>query len=173
MITPLLASGGGLLEDLGINPLVLGTQMVIFAVTFLVLSRVLFGRALSHMQKREGEVRTAHETIERDRAEVARLTAEYEALLAKVDKEAYDRTQATVKEAIASAQAAVAAAQAEARAQIERGVAEVAAWKQSLRPQLQEFVRRASLQLTEKILESKLDPAKYGAVVDQFVKGRS
>ncbi|MBV8881173.1 MAG: hypothetical protein JO332_14505, partial [Planctomycetaceae bacterium] len=52
MISALLASGG-LLQDLGINPVVVATQVVVFVITFLLLSRILFGRALGHMQQRE------------------------------------------------------------------------------------------------------------------------
>ena len=39
---PLLAAGGGILDDLGINLKVWGVQVVVFVVTFLVLSRLLF-----------------------------------------------------------------------------------------------------------------------------------
>ena len=55
MISSLLASGG-LLDDLGINGKVVATQVVIFVTTFLLLGRILFGRALSHLQQREDEV---------------------------------------------------------------------------------------------------------------------
>ena len=82
MISTLLASG--LLDDLGVNFRVLGTQVVIFIITFIVLSRVLFGRVLDHMKRREEEIRRSTETIERDRQEVERMTAEYQASVVKV-----------------------------------------------------------------------------------------
>jgi F0F1-type ATP synthase membrane subunit b/b' len=124
MISALLASG--LLDDLGINLKVLVTQVVIFSITFLLLSRVLFGKALDFMKKREEDVRASHEAITRDRAEVARLTKEYEAHIAKVEKQAYERTQEILKEALAAAGASVARAQADAKSEMERAVGQMA-----------------------------------------------
>lgn len=125
MISALLASGG-LLQDLGINPVVVATQVVVFVITFLLLSRILFGRALQHMQQREDEIRKAQDAVAHDRAEVERMTKEYEAHLAKVDKEGYDKTQALLKDAQVQAQGAVAKAQSDAKAQVEKAVGDIA-----------------------------------------------
>ena len=133
MIASLLASGG-LLDDLGINFKVVATQVVIFVTTFLLLSRILFGRALAHMQQRESEIQKAHEAIKHDRAEIEKMTKEYEAHLAKVDKEGYDKTQEILKEALAAAQASVAKAQAEAKAATDRATADIAREKRESRP---------------------------------------
>lgn len=168
-----LAEGGGLLHDLGINPMVLGTQVVIFVITFLLLSRILFGRALGFMQRREEEVRKAHAAIEYDRAEVARLTREYEVHIARVEKEAYDRTQAILKEALATAQATVAKAQAEARAEVDRAAAEIVREKWEGLAQLRAEVTRLTLGVAEKVMDTKLDPALHGERVRKFVQERS
>src|SRR5579862_4003200 len=141
MISALLASGG-LLQDLGINPVVLATQVVIFVITFLLLSRILFGRALGHMQQREEEVQKAQEAIRRDRADVERMTKEYEAHLAKVDKEGYDRTQKMLTEALAAGQASVAKAQAEARAQSDSALAQIGREKKATLETLRSDVTR-------------------------------
>ncbi len=162
----------GLLDDLGINLKVWATQVAIFVVTFLVLSRVLFGRTLSFMQRREEEARTARDAIERDRAEVARMAKEVEAHLAKIDKEAYDKTQAILKEALAASQATVAKAQADARAEVERAAAEVAREKREALVKLRAEVARLTLEVAEKVLETKLDPSAQ-AVVQKFVSERS
>ena len=172
MIPTLLASGG-LLDDLGINGKVVATQVVIFVTTFLLLSRILFGRALSHLQQRESEIQKAHDGIQHDRAEIERMTKEYEAHLAKVDKEGYDKTQEILKEALAAAQASVAKAQADAKAETERAAAEIAREKRESLAQLRSEVTRLTLEVTEKVLDLKLDPATHGAQVQKFIQGRS
>jgi F-type H+-transporting ATPase subunit b len=169
----LLASGGGLLDDLGINLVVVATQVVIFVITFLLLGRILFGRALGHLQQREAEIKKAHDAIRHDRAEVERMTKEYEAQLAKVDKEGYDKTQEILKEALASAQAAVAKAQADAKAETERAAAEIAREKRESLAQLRAEVTRLTLEVAEKVLDTKLDPAAHGAQVQKFIQERS
>ena len=173
MILPEQASEGGLLEGLGINLKVLATQVVIFSITFLVLSRTLFGKALGFMKKREEEVQASHEAIVRDQAEVARLTREYEAHIAKVEKEAYEKTQAILKEALAAAAASVGKAQAEAKAEVERAAAEIAREKKAGLEQLRAEVTRLTIDVAEKVMDTRLDPAAAGAAVRQFVQERS
>jgi len=172
MISTLLASGG-LLDDLGINFKVVATQAVIFVITFLALAKILFGRALGHMQQREEETRKAQEAIQRDRAEVERMTKEYEAHLAKVDKEGYENTQEILKEALAAAQASVAKAQADAKAETERAAAEIAREKRESLAQLRAEVTRLTQQVAEKVMETPVDPASAGAAVQKLIQERS
>ena len=169
----LLASEGGLLHDLGVNLVVVATQVVIFVITFLLLGRILFGRALGHLQQREAEIKKAHDAIQHDRADLERMTKEYEAQLAKVDKEGYDKTQEILKEALATAQAAIAKAQADAKAETERAVAEIAREKRESLVKLRAEVTRLTLEVTEKVLDTKLDPALHGAQVQKFIQERS
>jgi F-type H+-transporting ATPase subunit b len=172
MIPTLLASGG-LLDDLGVNLKVVATQVVIFVTTFLLLGRILFGRALSHLQQREAEIKKGHDSIAHDRAEIERMIKEYEAHLAKVDKEGYDKTQEILKEALAAAQASIAKAQADAKAATERAAAEIALEKREGLSQLRAEVTRLTHEVAEKVLDTKLDPAASGAVVSKFMQGRS
>jgi len=167
------AEGGGLLANLGINLKVLAVQVAIFVATFAVLSRVLFGRTVSFLQQREEEVRKSREAVERDRAEAARLTKDYEARLAQVDKEAYEKTQAILREALASAASLVSKAQADARAEIERAHAAIATEKREALAQLRADVGRLTLEVAEKVLETRLDPAVHGAAVRKFIQERS
>ena len=172
MISTLLASGG-LLEDLGINGKVVATQTVIFVITFLALARILFGRALGHMQQREEEIKKAHDAIRHDRTEIERMTKEYEAHLAKVDKEGYEKTQEILKEALAAAQASVAKAQADAKAETERAAAEIAREKRESLAQLRTEVSRLTQQVAEKVLETPVDAASAGAAVQKLIQERS
>jgi F-type H+-transporting ATPase subunit b len=169
MISALLASGG-LLQDLGINPAVLATQVVIFVITFVLLSRILFGRALGQMQQREDEIKKAQDAIQHDRAEVERMTKEYEAHLAKVDKEGYDKTQEILKEALATAQANVGKAQGDAKAQTERAVADIAREKKETLAKLRSDVTRLTLEVAEKAMDTRLDPNVHGATVAKFIQ---
>ena len=171
MISSLLASG--LLDDLGINFKIVATQVVIFVVTFVLLSRILFGRALGHMQQREQEIKKAHDAIQHDRAEVERMTKEYEAHLAKVDKEGYDKTQDILREALAAAQASVAKAQADAKAETERAAAEIAREKRESLAQLRAEVTRLTQQVAEKVMDTSVDSGAAGAAVQKFIRERS
>lgn len=166
-------ASGGLLEDLGINLRVLGTQVVIFVATFIILAKILFGRVLVHMTRREEEIRKGREAAARDRAEVERLARDYEGRLARIDKEAYDRMQASIREAIVQASAEVAKAQAEAREEVRRSHAAIADEKRKALDGLKAEIERLTLALAEKLLETRLDPAVHGAEVRQYLSGRA
>jgi len=171
-MNPALLASGGLLEQLGINPVVVATQVVIFVITFLMLSRILFGRALGFMQQREDEIKKAQDAIQHDRAEVERMTKEYEAHIAKVDKEGYDKTQALLKEALATAQGNVARAQTDAKAQVEKAMAEIVQSKKDSLVQLRTQVARLTVDVVEKVLDTKLD-AGAQAAAQKYIQERS
>jgi F-type H+-transporting ATPase subunit b len=172
MISSLLASGG-LLDQLGINPVVLATQVVVFVITFLLLSRILFGRALGQMQQREEEIQKAQDAIHRDKADVDRKTKEYEAHLAKVDKEGYDKTQSLLTETLAACQASLSKAQAEAKAQTERALVDIGREKKETLEKLRADVTRLTLEVAEKVMDTRLDPNVHGAEIRKFIQERS
>jgi F0F1-type ATP synthase membrane subunit b/b' len=172
-MTVSLLAAGGLLEQLGINPVVLATQVVVFVITFLLLSRILFGRTLSNLQQREDEIKKAHDAIQRDRADVERMTKEYEAQIAKVDKEGYAKTQELLKEALATAQANISKAQGEAKAQTDRAIAEIGREKKETLEKLRSDVTRLALDVAEKAMATRLDPNVHGAAVQKFLQERS
>jgi F0F1-type ATP synthase membrane subunit b/b' len=172
-MTVSLLAAGGLLEQLGINPVVLATQVVVFVITFLLLSRILFGRTLSNLQQREDEIKKAHDAIQRDRADVERMTKEYEAQIAKVDKEGYAKTQELLKEALATAQANISKAQGEAKAQTDRAIADIGREKKETLEKLRSDVTRLALAVAEKAMATRLDPNVHGAAVQKFLQERS
>ena len=168
-----LLAAGGLLDNLGVNLKVLAVQVVIFIATFVILSKLLFGRVVGNMLRRESEMKQAQEAIERDRAEAARLKKEYEDRLAEADRETYGQMQESLKRALAVASDTVAQAQAQAREETEKALAEIRKEKQEAKVRLRDEVTRLTLDVAEKVLETKLDPARHGEVVRKFVSERS
>lgn len=175
MLFALLASGDapGLLDTLGVSPPVVVVQIVIFVTTFLVLSNGLFGRVLKRIQEREEEVHKGQAAVDHDRAALAASVKDYEERIAKIDRSAYDQANGLIRDAMGSAAATVAEAQAQARKEIEAALAGVAAEKRAARDRLREDVTRLTLDVVEKVLETKLDPAVHGAEVRKFVSGRT
>ena len=173
MLTLLAAGGGGLLDTLGVSPPVVLVQIAIFVTTFVVLKEGLFGRVLRRLQTREAEVHASQKTIDKERADLRARLKEYEERIAKIDRAVYEEAQAIVKDALASAAATVAEAQAKAKKDVEDALAVVAAEKRSAREKLREDVTRLTLEVVEKVLETKLDPAAHGAAVRSFVAERS
>jgi len=157
----LLLSAGmldDLLRDLGINPLVLLVQAVIFITTFLVLRRLLFGRMMKFMTSREAEVERALEAIRRDRAELEKHAAEYEAHIARIEKEAYDRMQAVFKEGLEAKGRISALAQQAASAEVKSALESIGREKRAALAALQKEVQAISRQAVERVIGVPVDP---------------
>src|SRR5262249_13661885 len=129
--------------------------------------------ALGHLQQREEEIHKGQDAIKKDRAEVEKLTKEYEAHIAKVDKQGYDKTQEILKEALATARAAVDKAQTDAKAEADRSVAGSGREKKDTLVKLRSDVTRLTVEVAEKVMDTKLDPVAAGAAVQKFIQERS
>ena len=173
MLTSLLAAAeGGLLDTLGLNPRVVAVQIVIFVITFLLLSRILFKRVLDGLQTREAELDAARRAAEKDRAELAEAVRRYEERMAQVDRAAYERAQETLRQGLAAAASVVATAQEQARKDVDEALAAVAREKQEARARLKDDIVRLSVEVVEKVLETRLDPAQ-AAQAKAFVGGKA
>jgi len=159
----------GLLEGLGLNLKVLGVQVVLFLTTFFILSRILFGRVLSHLQRREEEVRSQEEALVREREELERLAKEHEAHVAKVEKEAYDRMQAILKEGLSAGEQILAQAQKEAQSQIEGTRKAITEERTRAAEQLREEVLRLTTQACSKILNVRLEETEIRSVIREVL----
>lgn len=153
----LLAEGGGLLTDLGVNLKVVAVQVVIFVSTFILLKNLLFRRVLGFMKQREGEQASSSAKIRKNQEDLARLTQEYEARIAEVEKRAYAKLQEVLKEALDAKAAIVAEAQAQARREMESSRAAIAEEKSRAMVQLRSEVVRLSREAAQRILEEPVD----------------
>lgn len=169
MVAPHLLAAGSIADTLGIQPVVVLSQIIGFVLLFLVLKKFLFGRVVEHMEKRKEEIRSTFEQIERSKAEVARLTAEYQEKLAGIQKEAYAAMQKAIAEASALRAQMLAEAQKKSQEEFDRKLAELGREQQKAMVALRQEVVRLSLAVAEKLVDQKMDPAVHGQLVDKFL----
>lgn len=147
----------GLLTDLGINFKILLVQAAIFIVTFAILRRLLFARMLGFMTAREAEIERALATIHRDRTEVEKFSAEYEANIARIEKEAYDRMQVILKEGLEAKARISGQAQQQAAAEVKAALAAIGKEKEGALATLRKDVAEISRQAVERVLGVPVD----------------
>jgi F-type H+-transporting ATPase subunit b len=156
---------GQLLKDLGVNLWVVGIQVVVFVTTFLLLSRLLFGRVLAHLQQREHDQAALAERIRKSQEDAAKAAKEYEAKIAAVEKEAYARLQEILKDALDAKAKIVADAQKQAKAEIDSARASIAQEKQKAMAQLRSEVARLARDAAQRILDEPVDEATVRRIV--------
>jgi F-type H+-transporting ATPase subunit b len=167
-----LILAGGILEDLGVNPRVLGVQIIIFIVTFIVLRRLLFERMMRFMTSREEEVEKALAAIRADRAELERLTAGYEAHIARIEKDAYARLQAALKEALEERARIAAEAQQQASVQVKSALADIGREKREGLAALRKEVQGLTRQAVERVVGVTLDATTLDESIRRALAGR-
>jgi len=161
----LLATGGGLLDDLGVNPKVVAVQVVIFVSAFILLRHVLFERVLGFMKRREREQEELAGRARSNDREVERLRGEFEAKIAQAEKEAYDRLQEILKDALAAKAKVVGDAQKRARGELEAARQNIAREKEGALHQLRAEVAGLSREAAVRILEEPVDEATVRQVL--------
>lgn len=160
-----------ILLDLGINFRVVGVMIVIFAITFVVLKRLLFQRVLRFMEEREGTLRRQTEEIRHSRETLEGMKRQYEEHIAKIEKEASLKLEAVLKESMEQGRALLSQAQAQAAQQVREAVAalqaeKTRAWSQ-MEPDLQKLVRSS----VEGVLSFPVDGTGIDAAIRSLPKG--
>jgi F-type H+-transporting ATPase subunit b len=153
-----------------INWQVLFSSLIGFIILFMVLRKFLFPPVLQMIDERRESIEAAFAEVDQARDDVARMKAEYETNMARINAEA----QAKLQEALAQGQALAAQLRAEAEQQ-----------RESLLARTQEDIRRErdkavadlrneaidlSFAMASKVLEGGLDRSLHDKLVADFVR---
>lgn len=153
-----------------LNPVALGVQVVIFLALLAILYKVLWKRIHTHMEQRATSIKDTFDKIERDKAEVERLTREYGDKLAGIEREANAKLQEAVKEGQAARARMIAEAQAESAAALDKAKREIGIEKEKAVEELRGEVVRLTLKAAERVIEQTMTPEIHGKLVDRYLK---
>jgi F0F1-type ATP synthase membrane subunit b/b' len=106
---------------------------------------------------RETEVQGDLDRLSRSRAELEKRSAEYEAHIARIEKEAYDRMQAVLKEGLEEKGRISAKAQHVAAAEVKAAIEAIGHEKKSALAVLQKEVQAISRQAVERVIGVPVD----------------
>lgn len=165
----LLASEGAESQSIPPNWTALAVQVVIFLALLGILYKFFWGRIYTHLAQRETSIKETFEKIERDKAEVERLTKEYGEKLAGIEKEAHAKMQEAVKEGAALRARMVSDAQSEASASLDKAKREIAIEKEKAIEQLRGEVIRLTLKAAERVIQETMTPEVHGKIVDRYL----
>jgi F-type H+-transporting ATPase subunit b len=159
------------LGKLGINPAFLISQIVNFAILFIVLSLVVWKPFVKMMDERRQRIQKGIEDAEAARQERARAEQEYEKRLAEAKREA-DRI---VAEAAQKGEGAREEILAEARARAEKVVSEaretVERERQRMLADLRGQIAALSIAAANKLIGEALDEQRQRRLIDEFFSG--
>lgn len=159
--TLLLASAGGKLFELG--PFLV--QLGIFLVLLGVLYKFFWKRVFVHLDKRQSTIRETFDKIERDKADVEKLTAEYKTKLAQIEREASAKVQAAVREGLDEKSRILQEAHDQLLKERQKAVADIQIEKEKAILELRKEIARLTLRVTEKVMGEAVTPEVQSRIV--------
>lgn len=164
------SAGGGLLQQLGIEPKVLLIQIVGFVLLYLLLKRFLFGPIGNLLRQREEEIQSTFRQIEADQAAAERARTELEQRLTRIETEARERMQAVLREAQALREEILSEAHKQAETIVENGRQEIEREKQKALVELREEMANLTILAAGKILGEALDRDRHRRLIEEFIQ---
>jgi F-type H+-transporting ATPase subunit b len=148
--------------------LILG--IVVFAIVFGVLGKMLLPRILKTLEEREDAIEGGINRAEQAQAEAAAMREEYRAQLAEAGRDAARQREAAQEEKAQIIAEARDQAQAEARRILDAAQTQIAAERQQALQSLRAEVGALATELASRIVgESLADTARQGRMIDRFL----
>lgn len=141
--------------DFDILHLELNTLVYIFVLLMVVmffLNRLLFRPMLRTLDNRSSHLNRLGETVEKHRAEIARLTVDYEASLARVRSEVAQVRQESNKEIQAEVARLLDDARGAAQAEFENAINDLRAQTDKAREDLKSSTRQLAEQISQRLV---------------------
>ena len=149
-------------------------QILIHAVGFLILLAILrkfaWGAILGAMEARRKRIADEFAAIEQAKQEIAKLKADYQDRVARIEEEARLKIQQAVAEGRRVAAEVEEGARANAREVLEKSKEAIALEVAKARVQLKEQVVDMAIQATHKILQQHLDEETDRRMIEAFIR---
>ena len=158
-----------LLEQLGITPALLITQIVGFLILLWLLNRFMFKPIFGILDERRLSIQETYDQLDRDRAAMEQTRRQYEERLANIEHDARERIQAAVKEAQSLRDSLVSDAQRQAEAIIAQGRNESEQERQQAFLEMRQQVVALAVAAAGKVVGESLDDARHVKLVDDFI----
>ena len=150
---------GEILHQIGIRWQLVLTQLIGFLLVFAVLRHFLFGRVQRVLDDRAADEVRRRSGIAAAEKQAAAAKATLQARHAEIEKQAYEKTQAEVRNGLARKSELVNAAIDTARAEVTAGREKVAVQRSEALARLEKDVASLTLFLAGKLVGRKLEAA--------------
>ncbi len=157
------------LDQLGITPALLLTQIVGFLILMFLLWRFAFGRIFGILDERRSDIQATYDQMDADRARMEETRRQYEQRLQGIEEEAREKIQAAVKEAQGLRDSLIADAQAHAATIVEQGRNESERDRQKAFLEMRSQIVTLAVSAAGKVIDANLDGARQTKLVDDFI----
>lgn len=158
-----------ILNELGIDPKVIASQITGFILLWLVLRRFLFVPVLGLLDARQQDIKSTYEAAENEKARAEEFRADYEKRLAGIEAEARAKIQEAIKQADESKNEIVADARRRSEDILRRGQEDLARERDKTLAAIREEVVDLSLEAAGKLVGETLDEPRHRRLISDFI----
>ena len=145
------------------------THMVGFLIALWILKRFAWGPLLALMEERRNKIVGEFAEIDNQKAEVAKVTADYEARMKEIDSERRAKLVEAVKEGKELAADIKNEAMEEVRALHEKAKSDLQRDIAQAKVQLRDEMIAMTMTVTEKVIREKMDDRKHRELIGQYI----
>ena len=157
------------LDQLGVTPALLLTQIVGFILLMLILNRIMFKPIFGILDQRQADIKATYDQLDDDRKRMEQTRRDYEQRLANIETEAREKIQAAVKEAQALRDNLIADAQSQASTIVEQGRNESERDRQKAFLEMRSQIVTLAVSAAGKVIDENLTDARQTKLVDDFI----
>jgi F-type H+-transporting ATPase subunit b len=158
-----------ILDQLGITPQLLITQIIGFIILMVILQQVFTKKVFGLLDQRRTDIQETYDQLDRDRDAMEKTRREYEQRLANIEAEAREKINLAVNEAQELRANLVADAQKQAETIIERGRNESERERQKAFLEMRQQVISLAVTAAGKVVGESLNDARHTKMVDDFI----
>lgn len=158
-----------ILHSLGIEPKLVITQIIGFAVLLWILNRLLYKPLFSTLAQRQADIKATYDQLDADRKRMEETRREYEQRLAGIETEAREKIQAAVKEAQGLRDSLVEDARTQAETILEQGRNESERDRQKAFLEMRSQIVTLAVAAAGKVINENLTDARQTKLVDDFI----
>jgi F-type H+-transporting ATPase subunit b len=145
------------------------THALGFLIFVWILKRFAWGPLLSLMEERRNKIAGEFQEIDRQKAEVAKVTSEYEAKMKEIDNERRAKIVEAVKEGKEVAAEIKSHAMDEARTMQEKAKADLQRDVAQAKVQLRDEMISMTMTAAEKVVREKMDDRKHRDLIGRYI----
>jgi F-type H+-transporting ATPase subunit b len=146
------------------------SQIIAFLITLWILKRFAWKPILHVLEERRQHIKAEFTGIQQQKADIEQLKADYASKLKGIDAEARNQLQKAVNEGRKISQDIQQTARQQSQEIINKAKDEIKEEVAKAKIQLKNDVVNLTMQATDKILRSSIDPGKQKALVQEFIK---
>ena len=157
------------LQQLGITPALLITQIVGFLILLFLLNRFMFKPIFGILDQRQANIKATYDQLDADRARMDEMRSDYERRLNGIEAESREQIQAAVKDGQTLRDNLVADARQQVETIIEQGRNDLERERQAAFLEMRGQIVAIAMAAAGKVVGENLNDARQTKMVDDFI----